>query len=51
MTGNQIAEEGLAAIRKNFPKVQFDDQNPIIIKRDEEEEEVETTKKSSDEEE
>ncbi len=48
MTGNQIAEEGLAAIRKNFPKVQIDDQNPIIIKRDEEEEEVEDTKKTSD---
>ena len=50
MTGNQIAEEGLAAIRKNFPKVQIDDQNPIIIKRDEEEEEVETTKSSDEEE-
>ena len=35
MTGNQIGEEGLAAIRKNFPKVLVDDQNPIIIKRDE----------------
>ena len=53
MTGNQIAEEGLAAIRKNFPKVLIDDQNPIIIKRDDVEEEVvETTKtKKSDEEE
>lgn len=51
MTGNQIAEEGLAAIRKNFPKVQIDDQNPIIIKRDEEEEDVEETKKSDDNEE
>lgn len=39
MTGNQIAEEGLAAIRKNFPKVLIDDQNPIIIKRDNKEEE------------
>lgn len=53
MTGNQIGEEGLEAIRKNFPKVQIDDQNPIIIKRDddEEEDEVETKKKGSDEEE
>lgn len=53
MTGNQIAEEGLAAIQKNFPKVLIDDQNPIIIKRDEEEEEdeVETKKKGNDEEE
>lgn len=51
MTGNQIAEEGLAAIRKNFPKVQIDDQNPIIIKRDEEEEDVDESKKSDDSEE
>jgi uncharacterized protein (TIGR02996 family) len=49
MTGNQIGEEGLAAIRKNFPRVLIDDQNPIIIKRDEVEEQV--TKKKSDEEE
>ena len=49
MTGNQIGEEGLAAIRKNFPKVLVDDQNPIIIKRpDEEESEVEAKAKSSD---
>lgn len=47
MSGNQIGEEGLAAIRKNFPKVLVDDQNPIIIKRDDEEE-VETTTKSKD---
>ena len=53
MTGNQIAEEGLAAIQKNFPKVLIDDQNPIIIKRDEEEEEdeVETKKKKGNDEE
>lgn len=50
MTGNQIGEEGLAAIRKNFPKVLVDDQNPIIIKRDDDEEE-ETQKSDSDEEE
>jgi uncharacterized protein (TIGR02996 family) len=49
MTGNQIGEEGLAAIRKNFPRVLIDDQNPIIIKRDDVEEQV--TKKKSDEEE
>ena len=47
MTGNQIAEEGLEAIRKNFPKVLIDDQNPIIIKRDNVEEQVETKKKSA----
>jgi hypothetical protein len=45
MTGNQIAEEGLAAMRKNFPKVLIDDQNPIIINRDDVEEHV-TTKKT-----
>jgi hypothetical protein len=52
MTGNQIAEEGLAAIRKNFPKVLIDDQNPIIIKRDQEQEveTVKATKKSSEKE-
>lgn len=33
LTGNQIAAEGLAAIRKSFPKVQIDDQNPIEIER------------------
>ena len=51
MTGNQIAEEGLAAIRKNFPKVLIDDQNPIIIKRDDEDEDVDSEKSDSDEEE
>lgn len=51
MTGNQIGEEGLAAIRKNFPKVLVDDQNPIIIKRDEEDEDVDSDKEGSDEEE
>lgn len=49
MTGNQIGEEGLAAIRKNFPKVLIDDQNPIIIKRDDDPE-AEVAKVSSDEE-
>ena len=49
MTGNQIGEEGLAAIRKNFPKVLIDDQNPIIIKRDDDPE-AEVAKASSDEE-
>ncbi|MDA0807415.1 MAG: hypothetical protein O2983_07580 [Planctomycetota bacterium] len=49
MTGNQIGEEGLAAIRKNFPKVLIDDQNPIIIKRDYAPE-AEVAKVSSDEE-
>jgi hypothetical protein len=49
MTGNQIGEEGLAAIRKNFPKVLIDDQNPIIIKRDDDPE-AEVAKISSDEE-
>lgn len=49
MTGNQIGEEGLAAIRKNFPKVLIDDQNPIIIKRDDYPE-AEVAKASSDEE-
>tara|TARA_R110002072_G_scaffold303099_1_gene493549 strand:+ start:303612 stop:304328 length:717 start_codon:yes stop_codon:yes gene_type:complete len=49
MTGNQIGEEGLAAIRKNFPKVLIDDQNPIIIKRDDDPE-AEVAKTSSDEE-
>jgi hypothetical protein len=33
MTGNQIGEEGLDAIRKTYPKVLIDDQNPIIIRR------------------
>lgn len=51
MTGNQIGEEGLAAIRKNFPKVLVDDQSPIIIKRDEEDEDVDSDKEGSDEEE
>lgn len=51
MTGNQIGEEGLAAIRKNFPKVLIDDQNPIIIKRDDDEEEETTSKSKSEEEE
>jgi hypothetical protein len=49
MTGNQIGEEGLAAIRKNFPKVLIDDQNPIIIKRDDDPE-AKVAKVSSDEE-
>ncbi|NQV24777.1 MAG: hypothetical protein HQ518_10445 [Rhodopirellula sp.] len=51
MTGNQIGEEGLAAIRKNFPKVLIDDQNPIIIKRDgDDEADAKPVAKSDDEE-
>ena len=33
LTGNQIAEEGVTEIRKSFPKVLIDDQNPIEIER------------------
>lgn len=33
LTGNQINEEGVTLIRKAFPKVQIDDQNPIEIER------------------
>lgn len=34
LTGNQIGGEGVAAIRKAFPKVAIEDQNPIIIVRE-----------------
>lgn len=33
LSGNQINEEGVTAIRKSFPKVILDDQNPIEIER------------------
>lgn len=35
LTGNQIGAEGVAAIRKAFPRVSIEDQNPIVIVRDE----------------
>ncbi|MDA1164031.1 MAG: hypothetical protein O3B13_13075 [Planctomycetota bacterium] len=47
MTGNQIGEEGLAAIRKTYPRVLIDDQNPIILRRNEEVEEEKTRKVAS----
>lgn len=34
LTGNQLKEEGLTALKKAFPKALLDDQNPIIIKRE-----------------
>ncbi len=40
LTGNQITEEGQAAIKKTFPKVLLDDQNPIILNRGEDWEET-----------
>lgn len=35
LTGNQLTEEGIAALKKSFPKALLDDQNPIIIRREE----------------
>jgi len=35
LTGNQLTAEGVAAIRKSFPKVLYEDQNPIEIQRGE----------------
>lgn len=51
MTGNQIDEEGIAAITKTFPKVLIADQNPIIIQRDELPEGEESTEKEEEEDE
>ena len=34
LTGNQLTEEGLTAITKSYPRVQVEDQNPIIIQRE-----------------
>ena len=35
LTGNQLTEEGITALKKSFPKALLNDQNPIIIKREE----------------
>jgi uncharacterized protein (TIGR02996 family) len=45
LTGNQLTDEGLDALRKTFPKALLDDQNPIIIRRDDVEWETAKSKK------
>ncbi len=34
LTGNQLTEVGLAKIRKAFPRVLVDDQNPLVVSRE-----------------
>jgi hypothetical protein len=48
LTGNQLTEEGLTAITKSYPKVQVEDQNPIVIQREDAVEWEETDKKTDD---